>query len=279
MNSYERDYKALLNTVLCMGAHKEGRNGKTLSKFGVTLRVDLQEGFPLLTARKMHYKGVFGELAAFVRGHQMLADYKNLGCNYWDANAVAWAENEGLGLKNMSIGQYVGSLWRDFSAHSETQSEARVGRDQLRVLTDQLRNNPSSRRHVLSSWHPGAKSCIPPCVVMTVFNVEDDELNCHVTMRSCDMCLGLPSDVAGMALLVYLLCRECGLRPGVLMFTLVDAHIYAEHAESLESYLQEPVARLPKLVLHNVDLFTFKPEEAELVGYLHGPTIQFPFVV
>lgn len=278
MNNYELSYKALLYSILHSGTRKEGRNGWTKSKFGLTLCVDLKEGFPLLTARKMHYKGVIGEMAGFIRGCEMLSDYKDFGCNYWDANAAAWAKNEGLRPVDMSIGQYVGSLWRDFSAYSEVQSDDHTPIDQLRELVYQLRHNPSSRRHVLSAWHPAAKSCLPPCTVMAIFNVDGPALNCHVTQRSADMCLGVPSDVAGYALLLALIAKECGFTPGKLMFTFVDAHVYKEHIVPLESYLEAPITDLPQAVLSNLGLFHFVPADFELLGYNPAPAIAFPFV-
>lgn len=279
MNNYEIAYKALLYSILHSGIRKEGRNGWTKSKFGLTLSVDLKEGFPVLTGRKMHYKGVVGEMAGFIRGCEILGDYKDLGCNYWDANAEAWSVNFGKNNPNdMSIGQYVGSLWRDFSAYSEIQSDDHTPRDQLRVLIDQLKYDPSSRRHVLSAWHPAAKSCLPPCTVMAIFNVEGKHLNCHVTQRSADMCLGVPSDVLGYALLLALLAQETGRLPGKLMFTFVDAHIYKEHIVPLEGYLQAPIIDLPQALISNDSFFEFTPADFELVGYNPAPAVAFPFV-
>lgn len=279
MNNYELAYQKLALQILHMGRNKIGRNGRVISMFGLTLCVNLAEGFPLLTGRKMYYFGVFGEMAAFIQGHDKLAEYQKLGCNYWNENAANWKENKDKPKSEWSIGQYVGSLWRDFSAYSEIQSDNHTPRDQLVELIDQLRNNPASRRHVLSAWHPAANSCLPPCTVMAIFNVEQNKLHCHVTQRSADVCLGVPSDIAGYALLVELLCSELGFTPGKLMFTFVDAHIYAPHISPLQRYLEEKIYELPKLVLTNKSFFEFTPENAVIKGYIHGPSLQFPFVV
>lgn len=279
MNNYEAAYQNLLYSILHSGVRKEGRNGWTKAKFGLTLTVDLAEGFPVLTGRQMFYRGVIGEMAAFIRGCEILADYKDFGCNYWDTNAKNWSENFGKSdPEDMTIGQYVGSLWRDFSAYSEAQSDDHVPRDQLRALIAQLLCDPSSRRHVLSAWHPGAQSCLPPCTVMAIFNVEEGKLNCHVTQRSADMCLGVPSDVAGYALLCMLLAKETSLQLGKLMFTFVDAHVYKEHIVPLETYLKQKTYDLPQALIAGNEMLKFKPSDFELISYQHSPRVNFPFV-
>jgi thymidylate synthase len=279
MNNYEKDYKSLVHKLLSNGTKKRGRNGDTRSSFGLTLRVDLNEGFPLLTGRRMFIKGIAAEMACFIRGCEILGDYKEFGCNYWDTNAENWSPNFGKSDPNdMSIGQYVGSLWRDFSAYSEKQYGDHTPRDQLRELVHQLEYNPSSRRHVLSAWHPGAQSCLPPCTVMAIFNVEDGRLHCHVTQRSADVCLGVPSDVAGYAILVELLAKEVGLKVGTLMFTFVDAHIYGEHIIPFLEYFSRPIENLPKAALHNHNLYTFVPEDLRLSNYKYSPAINFQFI-
>lgn len=146
MNFYEQNYRHLLKKIINNGYSKSGRNGGTRYLFGETLRIRLQGGLPLLTGRKMHLKGILAELACFIHGAEALAEYKALGCNYWDANAANWTQNTGKPQEKQSIGQYVGSLWRDFKAHTEFQSGSYVARDQLSTLLHELRVNPLSRR-------------------------------------------------------------------------------------------------------------------------------------
>lgn len=282
MNFYEQNYHSLLKKILSHGAPKTGRNGGTRYLFGETLRVQLSEGLPVLTGRKMHLRGIVAELACFIHGAQALWEYKELGCNYWDANAAAWSRNAGKQPENRSIGQYVGSLWRDFKAHTEFQSGPYVARDQLSTLLRQLRVDPLSRRHVLAAWHPGAESCLPPCTVMAIFNSDGRSLHCHVTQRSADMCLGVPTDVAQYAILTHLLADWASLLPGDLMFTFVDAHVYDAHRPALDEYLKTPISRLPKLEFSELYLgnpLSVTPADIEIKDYVPGPTINFPFVV
>lgn len=282
MNFYEQNYRSLLKKILSHGASKTGRNGGTRYLFGETLKIRLQGGFPLLTGRKMHLKGILAELACFIHGAEALAKYKALGCNYWDANAANWARNTCKPQEEQSIGQYVGSLWRNFKAHNEFQSGSSDARDQLSTLLRQLRADPLSRRHVLAAWHPGAESCLPPCTVMAIFNSDSQSLHCHVTQRSADMCLGVPTDVAQYAALTHLLADWAGLLPGDLMFTFVDAHIYDVHRPALEEYLKTPIARLPKLELSDIyrgNPLMVMPDDFKIKDYVPGPKIDFPFVV
>lgn len=292
MSAYESDYRGLLLKILGLGDKAEGRNGWTKSIFNATLEVDLARGFPLLKGRKMHTKGIFAELCCFVQGLTDLQEYVEMGCNYWTKNAEAWVCNDGLAEADYSIGQYVGALWRDFSSAAEVQSDSHTPRDQLRELYLSLRDNPSSRRHVLSAWHPGAEACLPPCTVMAIFDVRKDKLNCHVTQRSADMCLGVPSDVAGYALLMHALCFALGtenrvLSPGRLCFSFINAHIYQKHESSTYKYLQQGYGAMPSLPsLQIVSPYTgfsvlanLVPDHIALQGYEPNGAINFPFVV
>lgn len=281
MNFYEQNYRSLLKKILSHGASKTGRNGGTSYLFGETLKIRLQGGFPLLTGRKMHLKGILAELACFIHGAELLSEYKALGCNYWDSNAAAWALNKGKPAEEQSIGQYVGSLWRCFKAADGDLSGLNSTRDQLSTLLRELRADPLSRRHVLAAWHPGAESCLPPCTVMAIFNSDGKYLHCHVTQRSADMCLGVPTDVVQYAILTHLLAQYAGLIPGELMFTFVDAHIYDVHRPALEEFLRTNIVRLPKLYLteqYSGDPRDFMPEHIRIEDYNPGPKIDFPFV-
>ena len=269
MNQFDTSYSAALQDVLEFGSIKHGRNGRTRSLFNVCIVADMTEGaFPLLTRREMFYRGVFGEMAAFLMGTEFLQDYKDFGCNYWDANAKAWDKNKDRKPEDYKVGQYVGALWREFA-----------GVDQLSALVQGLIDNPDSRRHVLSSWHPAAESCLPPCITMITFQHDNGLLNAHVTQRSADMCLGVPSDFIGIGLLLQLICREVGMQPGTLAFSLVDAHIYEQHVEGALMLLNQPGYEAPSLAIsEDTGLFNFKPELCEIRGYRFSPAIKFEFV-
>lgn len=269
MNQFDTSYSVALQDVMEFGSVKCGRNGATRSLFNIQVVADMSEGaFPLLTRREMFYRGVFGEMAAFLQGSRLLQTYKDFGCNYWDANAKAWPRNYERAPEDMEVGFYVGALWRNFE-----------GIDQLRNLVDNLRKDPDSRRHVLSSWHPGAEACLPPCITMIVFQHDNGLLNAHVTQRSADMCLGVPSDFVGVGLLLQLICREVGMTPGTLAFSLVDAHIYEQHVEGVLMLLNQPGYETPHLAIsEDTGLFNFKPELCEIRGYRFSPAIKFEFV-
>jgi thymidylate synthase len=161
--SWEHDYLKLLYEVAESGEVQEGRNGTTLSKFGVMIESrDLEDAhFPILTTRKMYPEGIFGELAAFVRGAEMLREFKQFGCNYWDANAAAWKINQGRPIDDHRVGKLYGSKWRWFH-----------GVDQLEQLVRGLKEEPRSRRHVLTTYDPSEEyQCLPPCHLLAQYPV------------------------------------------------------------------------------------------------------------
>ena len=220
--SFEQGYMKLLEDVQQYGEMRPSRAGNTIGVFGAKLEIaSLAFGdFPLLTARKMFYKPVLGELAAFLLGATDVAVFKMFGCNYWDANAAVWSGNLGCPVEEHEVGQIYGAKWRDFH-----------GVDQIRKLVDGINSDPHSRRHLITAYDPSETyQCLPPCHLMAQFSVRsDNSLDCIVYMRSVDLCLGLPSDVILYAALLILVAKETDCSCGVLTFMFGDAHIYENH--------------------------------------------------
>jgi thymidylate synthase len=266
--SFERRYLDLLEECLAQGEPVEGRNGNTLSMFGKSLEFRNLEDclFPLLTTRKMHIDGILGELAAFVRGCSQVSDFKNYGCNYWDANAEAWG-------KPGSVGKIYGGQWRDFN-----------GVDQLKELVTGLREAPTSRRHVLTTYNPAETQlgCLPPCHLLAQFSVRRwGYLECCVYMRSVDLCVGLPTDVALYSTLVIVLAEQLGLYPGAITFFFGDAHIYENHKAQVYQQLERWPHRPPTFIVNNesVQLEHFVPDDISIIGYQHHDPIKYTFNV
>lgn len=276
MNSqYEQDYKFLVNRVIMTGEGRSSRVGPTLSVFGAALKIrDLRKGlFPILTTRKMYLKPILGELAAFLAGAKDLATFKDFGCNYWDDNAAAWRGNLGLTPDKFMVGRIYGVQWRDWNGQ----------RDQVEALIRGLKKDPFSRRHILTTWNPSElqQMCLPPCHLLAQFYVTNDfHLDCIVTMRSVDLCLGLPSDVVIYAALLILVAQQVRLSPGNLTFMLGDTHVYLNHVDTWIDQDAEQLHELPRwhLVEHaTVDNFT--PDMFALSDYQQGPKLKYELFV
>lgn len=267
MLSYERDYSMLIEQAVRYGEKRVSRVGPTRQLFGTQLAIDCLENneFPILTARKMHPKPIFGELAAFLAGATLLQTFKDFGCNYWDDNAAAWFGNLGLTKDKFSVGAVYGAQWRCWG---------RSGMDQIEELLHGLRAEPTSRRHVLTTWNPEELhlGCLPPCHILAQFNVTNDgHIDCMVTMRSVDLCLGLPTDVALYAALLILVSKECNKLPGRLVFNMGDTHVYEEHIEEWEKMVKRPWHKLPSWKLDEAaTVNSFFPSQLTLVNYDHS---------
>lgn len=270
---YEACYKQMIREVLQRGQRRETRAGKTRQVFSAVITFDeLPHGqLPVLTSRKMFYRPVLGELAAFLRGATTLQEFKDLGCNYWDANAENWSENYGMDKQDMVVGNVYGAKWRDFN-----------GIDQLERLLDRLKNDAGSRRHIITAYDPSEDyHCLPPCHLMAQFNVgNDDSLSVCVYMRSVDLVLGLPADVLLYSTLLLLVAQETGYKPGRVTFMLADTHVYEQHVPLLPDYLFAREYELPGWILDgDATVDNFLPDDLELVHYQHGERIDFPFNV
>lgn len=281
-----KQYLDLVQNVMNHGVWKENRTGvKTLANFAEFYKVDLSEGFPLLTTKKVYFRSVILELLWYLRGEdhiKWLRDEKD--CHIWDA----WADDDGY------VGPIYPVLWRRFPMAKSKDGDVYkpLGDnqekdwkyeeyDQVQNAIHMLKTNPNSRRIVVSAWHPGllGEMGLPPCHLMYIFNVADGKLNCHLTQRSGDIALGIPFNLACYSALTMAVAQEVGLEPGTFAHTIVDAHIYENHIDGLKEQLTREPKELPTLEIANkaVDELTF--EDFTLKNYDPDPVIKFPVAV
>lgn len=270
-NDYETDYNALVETVLERGKNRSTRAGPTVSQFGTAMRISsLRYGmFPILTQRRIFYKPVLGELAAFLRGAIDLAEFQKFGCNYWNANAMAWSWNKNEPPGKEKVGRIYGAVWRDFNDV-----------DQIQRIVYQIKNEPDSRRILLTAYDPSEEwQCLPPCHILAQFNCnKDNTTDVIVYMRSVDLCLGLPSDVVLYATLLLLVCHATGRLPGDVVFMMGDTHIYTNHIPVWEVHREQMGYELPNYTLNPLtSLSKFVPEDLQLIDYNHGAKLEYPF--
>lgn len=258
-----RNYLDLLEDVLHNGTSKEDRTGVgTRSVFGRQLRFDLNEGFPLVTTKRVHLKSVVHELLWFLRGDTNIAYLKENGVRIWDE----WADENG------DLGPVYGSQWRSW--------EAPDGRkiDQIAAVVEAIKQNPDSRRHLVSAWNVAEvdQMKLPPCHFVFQFYVADGKLSCMLTMRSVDTFLGLPFNIASYSLLTHMIAQQCGLGVGEFIWSGGDVHIYNNHVEQVKTQLEREPYPLPKLVIkRNPDsIFDYVYEDFEFTDYQHHPTIK-----
>jgi thymidylate synthase len=276
-----KTYHDLLSHILEFGHRKEDRTGTgTLSVFGYQMRFALNEGFPLLTTKKVHVKSIVHELLWFLKGDTNINYLKENGVSIWDE----WADADG------NLGPVYGHQWRNFGARKSgetwcgtTLSQDLPGVDQISDVLKQIKNNPDSRRLIVSAWNPVdvPKMALPPCHSMFQFYVAGGALSCQLYQRSADVFLGVPFNIASYALLTHMIAQVCNLKVGDFVHTLGDAHLYTNHIEQARLQLSRDFRALPKLVLNpNVtDLFSFKYEDIVFDGYDPHPGIKAPVAV
>jgi thymidylate synthase len=263
-----RQYLELLRHVRDSGRFKPDRTGTgTYSLFGAQLRFPLQEGFPLLTTKKVHLKSIIYELLWFIRGETNIRWLQEHGVSIWDE----WADEEG------NLGRVYGAQWTDWRTAD--------GRsiNQLRDVIQQIRRNPSSRRLIVSAWNPGELEtmALPPCHTLFQFYVSDGELSCQLYQRSADIFLGVPFNTASYALLTHMVAQVCGLRVGEFIHTFGDIHLYANHVDQAEIQLAREPKALPKLLLNpdRRELSEFIYDDFLLEGYHAHPPIKAPVAI
>ncbi|MDD5363980.1 MAG: thymidylate synthase [Gallionellaceae bacterium] len=263
-----RVYHDLLKHVLDNGTRKADRTGTgTISVFGHQMRFDLSEGFPLLTTKKVHLKSVIHELLWFLKGDTNIKYLKDNGVSIWDE----WADANG------DLGPIYGYQWRNWPAPD--------GRhiDQIAEALHALKNNPDSRRIIVSAWNVGEipNMKLPPCHAFFQFYVADGRLSCQLYQRSADIFLGVPFNIASYALLTMMMAQVTGLKPGDFVHTLGDAHIYLNHMDQVNLQLSRDFRPLPTLRLNPEvsDLFAFKYEDFVLEAYDPHPGIKAPVAV
>ncbi len=262
-------YLSGLRCILESGVDREGRNGVTRAVFGMQMRYDLGAGFPAVTTKRLAFRSVKAELLGFLRGYDHAAQFEKLGTRIWNANAEAWG-------RGGSLGRIYGVQWRQWQTADGTI-------DQLGGVIEQIRQQPHSRRHVVTAWNPGEleQMALEPCHVLYQFFVAEGKLSLQTYLRSCDMFLGVPFNIASYALLLHIVAQVTGLVPGDFVLTLGDAHIYAEHFDAVRTQLEREPYPLPRLLLDpNVRCIDdFKMQHIRLEGYQHHETIQAPMIV
>ncbi len=257
-----KQYLDLLEYVLENGVKKEDRTGTgTISTFGYQMRFDLQKGFPLLTTKKLHFKSIVHELLWFLSGDTNIKYLNDNGVRIWNE----WADENG------DLGPIYGYQWRSW-----TGKEGNI--DQIKNVLDSLKNNPDSRRHIVSAWNVGdlGNMALPPCHILFQFYVANGKLSCQLYQRSADIFLGVPFNIASYSLLIMMMAQVLNLKPGEFVHTLGDAHIYLNHIDQVKTQLAREPKKLPDLELNkNVkNLFDFKYDDIKLNNYEAHPHIK-----
>ena len=258
-----KQYHDLLQHILDKGAKKEDRTGTgTISVFGYQMRFDLNEGFPCLTTKKVHMRSIIHELLWFLKGETNIQYLKENNVSIWDE----WADENG------NLGPVYGSQWRSWPCADGRQI------DQITKIIDQLKNNPDSRRIIVSAWNVAEieNMALPPCHAFFQFYVADGKLSCQLYQRSADTFLGVPFNIASYALLTLMVAQVCNLKPGDFIHTLGDAHLYSNHIEQANLQLTRDFRKLPKMKINPEvkDIFAFKYEDFELENYYPHPHIK-----
>jgi thymidylate synthase len=274
-------YLDLLRHILDQGTRKSDRTGTgTISVFGYQMRFDLSQGFPAVTTKKLHLRSIIHELLWFLDGDTNIRYLNENGVRIWDE----WATEEG------ELGPVYGAQWRNWVAPDGRRI------DQISQLLEDLRNRPDSRRHIVSAWNPAllpdesrgpqdnvemGLQALPPCHTMFQFHVADGRLSCQMYQRSADVFLGVPFNIASYSLLTMMIAQVVGLEPGDFVHTFGDVHIYLNHLQQVETQLGREPFPLPEMKINpnRRDLFDFRYEDFELLGYQSHPAIRAPIAV
>jgi thymidylate synthase len=258
-----KQYLDLLNHVLTTGHRKSDRTGTgTISIFGYQMRFNLDDGFPVLTTKKLHLKSIIHELLWFISGETNIRYLTENGVRIWNE----WADKDG------NLGPVYGSQWRSWPAADG----ARI--DQLQNVISSIKSNPDSRRHIVCAWNVGEldKMALPPCHVLFQFYVSDGRLSCQLYQRSADIFIGVPFNIASYALLTMMIAQVTGLRPGEFIHTLGDAHIYLNHIDQVKLQLERTPYKLPQMIINPEvkEITGFRFEDFQLVNYESHPHIK-----
>lgn len=261
-------YHNLLKEILEKGAIKHDRTGTgTKSLFGYQMRFDLSKGFPVTTTKKLHLKSIIYELLWFLNGDTNIKYLNDNGVSIWNE----WADENG------DLGPVYGHQWREWKSADGSVI------DQISEVVNTIKNNPDSRRMIVSAWNVGEieKMALPPCHTMFQFYVANGKLSCQLYQRSADVFLGVPFNIASYALLTQMIAKVCDLELGDFVHTLGDAHIYLNHMEQVETQLQRTVKPLPKMNILGTQktIFDFKFEDFQLEGYVADPSIKAPIAI
>ena len=258
-----QQYLNLLQHILDTGVHKSDRTGTgTQSCFGYQMRFDLNEGFPLVTTKKLHVKSIIHELLWFLKGETNIAYLKENGVRIWDE----WADEQG------ELGPVYGKQWRSWEG-----ADGKVV-DQVSDLVEQIKKNPDSRRLIVSAWNVAdlPEMALMPCHTLFQFYVAEGKLRCQLYQRSADVFLGVPFNIASYALLTIMIAQVCNLQPGEFIHTFGDVHIYSNHMEQVKLQLSRKPFPLPVMKLNPAlkNIFDFKFEDFTLENYQSHPAIK-----
>lgn len=261
-------YETLLREVFEQGVHKDDRTGTgTRSLFGKQIRFDLSEGFPLVTTKRVHFKSIALELLWFLRGDGNARWLQERGVTIWDE----WAAEDG------DLGPVYGVQWRSWP----TRDGGTI--DQIAQVIEQIRENPDSRRLIVSAWNPAdiPDMALAPCHALFQFHVADGRLSCQLYQRSADMFLGVPFNIASYALLTHMVAQQTGLEVGDFIWTGGDTHIYDNHVEQVQTQLAREPLPMPKLAIRRRpdSIFDYEFEDFEVLNYEHHPSIKAPVAV
>ncbi|OCG17904.1 thymidylate synthase [Gilliamella sp. Fer1-1] len=263
-----KQYLALMQKILDEGTSKSDRTGTgTLSIFGHQMRFNLQEGFPLVTTKKCHLRSIIHELLWFLKGDTNINYLKDNKVTIWDE----WADQNG------DLGPVYGKQWRAWGADDGRQI------DQISQLIEQIKNDPDSRRMIVSAWNVGEldKMALAPCHAFFQFYVANGKLSCQLYQRSCDVFLGLPFNIASYSLLVHMIAQQCDLQVGDFVWTGGDTHLYSNHMEQAYLQLSREPKVLPKLIIKRKPptIFDYNFEDFEIMDYDPYPAIKAPVAV
>ena len=257
-----QQYLGLLDHIIGNGIKKSDRTGVgTLSTFGYQTRFNLSEGFPLVTTKKLHLKSVIHELLWFLKGDSNIEYLNKNGVSIWDE----WADHNG------NLGKIYGVQWRKW------ENGKNLSIDQIQNLIESLRDNPDSRRHIVSAWNVGQidQMALPPCHCLFQFYVANNKLSCQLYQRSADAFLGVPFNIASYSLLLHMIAHVMNFDVGEFVYTIGDLHLYSNHIEQAKIQLKRSPYALPKLAIKRdvKDIFSFKYDDFEILNYISHPHI------
>jgi len=271
-----KEYLDLVETVLTQGTKKSNRTGTdTLMYFGYHYKINLQNGFPLLTTKKVFFNSVIRELLWYLSGETHIRNLRE-HTKIWDA----WTSKE----KNWEVGKMYGYQWVNWEKYEEDQASGIIRKtyiNQIQNAIDLIKNNPNSRRIVITAWNPSAigNIVLPSCHAFFIFNVTQGKLNCHLTQRSGDIALGIPFNLACYATLTHMIAQETQLQVGEFSHYINDAHIYDNHISGLKEQLSRKPLGLPSLKIKHKPFWELTFEDFALQNYEYHPIIKFPVAV
>ncbi len=263
-----KQYLELIEKILNEGIERSDRTGTgRKSIFGHQMQFDLDEGFPLVTTKKVHLKSIIHELIWFLAGSTNIKYLKDNGVSIWDE----WADEKG------ELGPVYGAQWRSWPNPDGSSV------DQIKSLVKNIKSNPNSTRHIVSAWNPSQvdEMALPPCHALFQFFVADSKLSCQLYQRSADVFLGVPFNIASYALLTLMIAQVCGLKPGKFVHTLGDAHLYLNHLEQAKLQITREPLKLPSIKINSSinNLEDFVYEDFKILNYESHPAISAPISI